>query len=232
VWDGRVSPDSPAASVYEYFLSEGVQILAEEIAPDCKEWVMGLSTHTILYSTLGKRAVSHLSRLLRKESEIIAGISKEEFISRALTRALDKLKKAFGEEPGDWAWGSIRPLTLEHPFGGQPVIGKLFTRGPYPWGGDSQTVSQAQRSLKIPTHNPTGIANLRMVLDVGEWENNTFVLAGGQSGNPFSPHYDDQLRLWRKGEGIRLAWGEDAIKEATVAKLELTPKKEPGELST
>ena len=86
-----------------------------------------------------------------------------------------------------WAWGDIRPLTMEHPFGGQPMIGKIFKRGPFPWGGDSQTVSQAQRSLKIPTYNPTGIANLRMVLDVGEWENNTFVLAGGQSGNPFSP---------------------------------------------
>jgi penicillin amidase len=224
VWDGRVSPDSPAASVYEYFLSELVWILAEKQAPECEKWVLGVSTHPLIYSSLGKRQVSHLSRLLRSESDLIAGISREELIRKALSQALLILKAFFGDHPADWAWGQIRPLTLEHPFGGQPVVGKLFTRGPFPWGGDSQTVSQATRSLKIPTHNPTGIANLRMVLDVGEWENNLFVLAGGQSGNPFSPHYDDQIPLWQKGEGITLAWGEEAIEKAAVASLQLKPK--------
>ena len=30
------------------------------------------------------------------------------------------------------------------------------------------------------------------------------VIATGQSGHPLSPHYADQLPLWRRGEGIPL----------------------------
>ena len=222
-WSGRVSPDSPAASLFEFLLAELARALAEAKAPNAQEWFLGKALHPLLYSSLGKRQVSHLSRILRGDPESIVGISREELITKALSRAILKLKREFGENPENWAWGEIRPLTLEHPFGRQPIIGKVFNRGPFPWGGDSQTVSQAQRSLKIPSYNPTGIANMRMVLEVGKWENNNFVLAGGQSGNPFSPHYDDQLPLWRRGEGIRLPWGEDSIIEATVATLRLEP---------
>ena len=223
VWDGRVTPDSPAASLYEYLLAELIRGLIEYHAPESEEWALGKSIHPLLYASLGKRQVSHLSRILREGSADLFPNSQEEFLSQALSNASRKLKGEFGENPDDWAWGKIRPLTLEHPFGGQRLIGKVFNRGPFPWGGDSQTISQAQRSLKIPTYNPTGIANLRMVLDVGNWENNRFVLAGGQSGNPFSRHYDDQLPLWQRGEGITLAWGEAAIMEAAVATLRLKP---------
>ena len=232
VWDGRVTPDSPAASLYEFLLSELIQELIERHAPEAAEWALGKSIHPLLYASLGKRQISHLSRILREDSEDLFPDSREDFLSQALFKALRKLKGEFGENPDNWAWGKIRPLTLEHPFGGQPLIGKVFNRGPFPWGGDSQTISQAQRSLKIPTYNPTGIANLRMVLDVGEWEDNTFVLAGGQSGNPFSRHYDDQLLLWQRGEGVTLAWSEAAIQEGAVASLRLEPDLRPGDRET
>jgi len=62
-----------------------------------------------------------------------------------------------------------------------------------------------------------------MVLDVGNWDDNRFVLAGGQSGNPFSPHYDDQLQLWLKGEAMVMPWSEESVQAATVATLRLTP---------
>jgi len=39
-----------------------------------------------------------------------------------------------------------------------------------------------------------------MVVTVGFPENSTTVYPGGQSGNPLSPHYDDQLQLWLRRE--------------------------------
>lgn len=226
-WDGEVDADSPAAALYEFFLAELVQDLAETLAPNCQEWALGKAVHPLLYASLGKRQVSLLSQLLQDNQGIFAS-SREEAIQRSLMRAYRKLRKEYGLRKKNWAWGRIRPLTLEHPFGSQPLVGKVFQRGPFPWGGDSQTVSQAQRSLKIPAYNPTGIANLRMVLDVGEWERNQFVLAGGQSGNPFSPHYDDQLSLWRRGEALTLAWKEEDIQAAAVNTLRLIPEAKSG----
>ena len=48
-------------------------------------------------------------------------------------------------------------------------------------------------------------------------------LAGGESGNPLSPHYDDMFELWKKGETAKLVWSPGADSCATVAKLELVP---------
>ena len=69
-----------------------------------------------------------------------------------------------------------------------------------------------------PTDN---IASLRVVVDVGAWDNSRFVLPGGQSGNPLSPHYDDLFPLWRRGEGIPVAWSEEEVRRATRETLEM-----------
>ena len=74
-----------------------------------------------------------------------------------------------------------------------------------------------------PTGNPGFIATLRMVVDVGDWERSRFALASGQSGNPASPHYADQLPLWRRGEGIPIPFSEAEVERATRTTLRLVP---------
>jgi penicillin amidase len=62
-----------------------------------------------------------------------------------------------------------------------------------------------------------------MVIDVGNWDASRFVLPGGQSGHPLSPHYDDQLPLWQRGEGIPIAWSPQRIDAVTETVLDLVP---------
>jgi acyl-homoserine lactone acylase PvdQ len=45
------------------------------------------------------------------------------------------------------------------------------------------------------------------------------MIAVGQSGHPFSPHYDDLNTLWRNGESFALAPFSD-IKPKSILKLE------------
>jgi penicillin amidase len=78
-------------------------------------------------------------------------------------------------------------------------------------------------SLLDPTENPHQIASLRMVIDVGAWGRSRFALPGGQSGNPLSPHYADQLPLWQCGDGVPIAWTEDEVRQATRQTLRLLP---------
>lgn len=222
-WNGIIAPDSPAAAVYECFLTEMMIKIVEAKAPHAEEWILDKHLHPLLISSLGEHHVSLLSRLLRNQPEGWFERPWAKEIDVALTRVIQKLKEEYGPAIEDWAWGKLRPLTLLHPLGGHPNLGPILNRGPFPWGGDSHTISQARRSLLNPSENPSGVANLRMVLDVGNWDNNHFVLAGGQSGNPFSPHYDDQLPLWKRGEGITLAWSEEVIAENAQRTLHLLP---------
>ena len=77
--------------------------------------------------------------------------------------------------------------------------------------------------LGLGCGNPTAIASLRCVMDVGEWENSRFVMPGGQSGDPFSPHYDDMVPLWRRGEGVPIAWSPERVRATAVSTLYLLP---------
>jgi penicillin amidase len=108
-------------------------------------------------------------------------------------------------------------LTLEHPLGSVKALAPIFNRGPFPWGGDGNTVSQAGGA------SPMVVASLRAAIPVGDWEDARFALPGGQSGNPFSPHYDDMLPFWQRGEGVPIAWSIEAQAAATVARLNLSP---------
>jgi penicillin amidase len=135
----------------------------------------------------------------------------------ALAAVVADLRERFGPDETVWAWGNVRPLTLEHPIGRVKAFAPLFNRGPFPWGGDGNTISQAGGTA------PMVIASLRCVIPLGDWENARYVLPGGQSGNPFSSHYDDQLTLWQRGEGIAIAWSERAVAAAAVSELRLLP---------
>ena len=93
----------------------------------------------------------------------------------------------------------------------------------FPCGGDTNTISQAVPPPTDPLANPLAIASARMVVDVGDWEESRFVLPGGQSGNPLSSHYGDMLPLWMRGDGVPIAWSPEAVRDATVATLRLSP---------
>jgi penicillin amidase len=63
-----------------------------------------------------------------------------------------------------------------------------------------------------------------MAVEAGDWDGARFVLAGGQSGNPLSPHYDDMVPLWLRGESVPVAWSPEAVDRSTRSTLRLLPE--------
>jgi penicillin amidase len=64
---------------------------------------------------------------------------------------------------------------------------------------------------------------MRAIYDLADLAASRFVIATGQSGNPFSRHYDDLNRLWRAGDSIALTHDESALREAARGALTLAP---------
>ena len=223
-WDGVVAADSPAAAVFELFMGEISRSIAKAKAPGASAWALGKGfTEVVPSNLMVVRRVGHLVRLLRDRPEGWFNEAWPVVIEAALAAAVKTLRERYGEDPRQWAWGRIRTLTLRHPVGDRAVLAGVFNRGPFPWGGDANTVGQAAAPPSDPTVNPLAIPTLRMVADVGNWEECRFVLAGGQSGNPLSPHYDDMLPLWRRGDGVPIAWSPDRVSRATESTLRLVP---------
>ncbi len=211
-WDGVSSKDSSPATVYEFFVVEMAQRLVRTKAPRSSQWALGkgmsvLTPESIMFT----RRTGHLSRLLRDKPDgwFDGGWNNE--IADALATVTRRLIDQYGTDTQRWAWGVVRPLSFVHPVGERKPMDKVFNLGPFPWGGDANTIGQAAVSFLDPVENSPFVASMRMVVDVGEWDENRFVLPGGQSGNPMSPHYDDQLDLYRFGGAISIAWSPDEI---------------------
>lgn len=110
---------------------------------------------------------------------------------------------------------------MKHPVGARAPFGKVFNLRPFPWGGDANTLSQGGGHICDCTSNPLVVASLRMVVDVGNWENNRFSLPSGQSGNSVSPHYDDLLPFWQRGGVVPIAWSSEQVGHVTKTTLRL-----------
>jgi penicillin amidase len=163
----------------------------------------------------GRRRLAQLPAIVRRSSpDEIAG---------ALAAAVATLSGRLGDDAAQWAWGRARPVVLRHPLGLRPPLDRVFDIGPLPMGGDGSTIAQAPVTPSDPLAPPSVIPSLRVVVDVGAWEGSRFSLAGGQSGNPLSPHYDDLLGPLLNGAGVPIAWTPKAVRAATVATLRLAP---------
>jgi penicillin G amidase len=224
-WDGVVSPESGAASVYELVFAEMMARVVRAKAPRSFKAAIGEGTNAVLpHGIMALRRNERLVRLLCDSPEgwFDRGWSTE--IADAAVSAMQKLSAENARRKiGSYAWGLVRPLTLVHPTGDQKPLDRVFNRGPFAFGGDASTIPQASVDYSDPLSNPVGIPNLRMVIDVGNWEASRYVLAGGQSGNPLSPHYDDMLPLWEKGAGVAIGFFPETVRARARLTLELVP---------
>ena len=117
----------------------------------------------------------------------------EELASRTLSATMDSLK-TWRKSPmsSTWAWSEYKSTDIRHllDLGGSL---KAWSKNDVKVGGGGSVVNA--------TTERTG-PSWRMVVQLGK--NNTTkgfgVYPGGQSGNPGSPHYDDMIETWRKGE--------------------------------
>jgi penicillin G amidase len=215
-WDGIVQADSPAATIFEFFVSEMVKRITAKAARRSVAWVDETFLISVGSSNFGLSRISQVIQLINEQPKgwFTDGWKKE--IETALLDAITRMEEKFGVSVENWKWGEVRKLKMGHILLNlvpelNRSFGKLFNLEPVESGGDEQTVNVAAGDVSNPLVKPNFIANLRMMVEVGNWQNNYFCLAGGQSGNPFSDHYSDLFNLWVHGKGIAIKWDQRSI---------------------
>lgn len=226
-WDGRVTGDAAAASVFELLLAELTVHVDTAAAPGAAPWLLGRSPiPDLLPHTLPGLRNARLVELLVSQPDDWFEEGWDAVIRGALATAVERLRDRHGNDPAEWGWARVRPVYLRHQLAAAvPGLGHLFDRGPVELSGDSNTIAQAGVPPTAPLGDPLAIPSLRMIVDVGEWSAARWALPGGQSGNPVSPHYDDLLPRWESGEGIPIPWTREAVEAATESVLRLLPSR-------
>jgi penicillin amidase len=216
-WDGVLATDSAPATVFEVFVALLARAIAEAKAPNSARYALGAGFSPLIpFNSLVVRRVSHLVRLVDDRPEGWFALGWDEALRAALRDARGLITARLGPDPTSWHWGQVRQVRFRHPLGARPWLARIFDLGPVPHGGDANTINPAHVDPMDPLGNPDfAVASLRMVVDVGAFEHSRFALPGGQSGNPFSPHYADQLPLWEKGDGMTIAQDEVEVTRVT-----------------
>ena len=97
-------------------------------------------------------------------------------------------------------WGEANRSAFQHPLAmASPLMGDGFSLPSNPQSGHFGAVRVAM---------PVAGASARIVLSPGHLEDALLQTPGGQSGDPFSPHYTDLHQAWAQGAPTPLLPGE------------------------
>ena len=80
-------------------------------------------------------------------------------------------------------------------------------------------VDSAKRQWKELHHGPA----MRMVANLGDWDQSLMVIPGGESGQLGSSHYSDQFSFWYEGKPIFAPFSDAAETRAKKHTLTLKP---------
>jgi penicillin amidase len=200
-WDGRMTPESIAATIYQAFtLRLGREVTRAAIRDRdlAERWLDRADNGFVAHVTSPWRWQSHLLALWEEGDEDLVGRSWDELALDALRGALDGLDELLGPDQEAWRWGRVHPLVFPHALGeANPLLAWLFNRR-LEVGGGQETVAQVGWDPNDP-FTAIWAPCWRMVADPVSPERSRWQAFTGQSGHPASPHYDDLQVDWLEG---------------------------------
>lgn len=130
-----------------------------------------------------------------------------DMLGRSLSAALDSLTDTYGADQKTWKWGDAHFARFDHPVLGRiPVIGNFFNVR-LPSDGGPYTVNRGNTRVRNVRHPFASVhgAGYRGVYDLADSAKSQYIIAPGQSGNWFSPHYKDLAKRWRDGGYVTIS---------------------------
>jgi penicillin amidase len=137
-------------------------------------------------------------------------------LGAALDEGLARLVKREGADMSQWRWGNEHMSLLQHRvFSHVPLLDRVSDLSVPSSGGFG--------NIKDKPFARTHAAGFRGLDDLADPEKSRFMIATGESGHIFSPHYGDLVPLWNDVKSIPLTGAEDDLKKSGARLLTLTP---------
>jgi penicillin amidase len=227
-WDGVLSTETVGGTVYEVTRARLVRNLLEPgLGKELATRVMGQGFHPVLLAShefYGHDTVAML-RMLRdpKSWWVQQAGGRQKVLETSLIEAVTWLRATLGTDPSRWQWGKIHRAPFDHAMGLQKPLDRVFGRGPVPIGGDTDTPCQTAILPQDPYDNRAWSPSFRQIIDLKDLSRSWVTTVPGQSGRLGSPHYDDLIEPWRKGELHPMLWTRAQVEKELEGRLVLEP---------
>lgn len=149
-------------------------------------------------------------------------------IAAALETALAAIAETQGPDMAKWRWGDAHKAQFRHRVFTQIPGLRAFADLVVETDGGDHTLNRGQtrQGGSAPFSHVHG-SGYRAVYDLADLDRSRYIIATGQSGNPFSEHYGDMLDRWRAGDFITLAGDRETVRQQAAAILTLVPSRAP-----
>ncbi len=219
-FDGNLRGDRPEGSLWAYVRRDLIRELFEPaVGADAWAWLTSEAnpaTGRIIGGLFGE-VVAH------PDAQLPAGRSWPEVLEPALRRGWENTVALLGSDPSTWRWAAKHTTGSKHPLAAVfPEQGEFLNPPSVGVGGEGDTLQAAGYGMN--SRNDFAITLLsvyRQVVDFADPDGASWIVPAGVSGDPGSPHYADQLPLWRDHQRVPMLRTQ-AREQAEVA-LELRP---------
>lgn len=205
-WDRRYEVNSIAASLFETWYNTLNRMI----------WIDDFGGSDVLMRYPSRDRTVHLLLYEPTSPWFSNGstkLTRDEVVSASFKDAIKQLEKSHGDL-NNWEWGLVKKSHVPHLSDIEGFGSKVLKVG-----GSKHTVNAMGES-----NGPSW----RMVVLLGEKPKAFGVIPGGQSGNPGSKFYDNQIATWEKGELNELLFLEnsDLKQKGIISHIELKNRKD------
>lgn len=172
-----------------------------------------------------------LTKMLREENQPWWDNSKTPeketrtiIINKALEISLAELSDQYGSDASKWYWKESILSEHPHPLGAKKPLDIIFNVKTDPLEANGEGVNKLAFTMNGEgKYKVSSGPALRILVDFANVDASESILPTGQSGNIFSPHYDDQAALFVQGKYRPQLMNKADIEKTAKSTLRLIP---------
>ncbi len=193
-FDGKLSPTSTDAAIYQLFLQESMkQIFLDELGPQSSPaWKAFVANGTRSYSAQADHLLGREDSPFWDDVRTPAKEDKPAILARSLAAAISVGESQMGSDRRAWQWGKL------HRYEWKDARANTV-RTATAAGGDQSTLNAAAYAWG-QDFNVTRVPGMRLIVDFAQAEPLLAQNGIGQSGNPASQNYLNNIDPWLKAQ--------------------------------
>ncbi len=216
-WSGTLDGSSGAAALYEVWMLHHLRRAVKDLL------VHGRARAAFAEADIDVtvQLIEHPREWLRKGN---AGRARDELLATTLAAAYRETRERLGADDSAWRWSALHHNTVEHPLSAALDAAEraAWSVGPIPKGGDGFVPNMS--AVRSSDFRQTSGPSIRLVLDVGHWDESWAMNFPGQSGDPRDIHFRDLAAPWLNGEYFPLYFTRAAVERVTERTIRLLPR--------
>ena len=196
-WNGESTKDSVGSSIYHLW---NIKNIKKAFLDELGEKSYNRFGRTADFWHAYKRLLGDLNHSFWDDVNTSHVESGTNIITSAFKNTVSELKDKFGTDFKRWTWGKLHKAEYVHPIGRVKPLNLFFNIGPVESDGGRFVINNLGHKKHTEDFSVVHGPATRRIIDMSNPRESLGIIPTGNSGNPLSKHYKNQLKLYHSGQ--------------------------------